>query len=96
VPPPPPPPRALRQRHGAWCLVSRVRSTAAMHEMPPRGQLAQHRHSQRTQWVAQPGFSRQIGIVAACWLSVVDLRRRIAASQKSDSSRDAGLNQSLE
>jgi hypothetical protein len=48
------------------------------------------------QWVAQPDFGRQIGIVAACWLPVVDLRRRIAASQKSDLSRDAGLTQSLE
>jgi hypothetical protein len=34
--------------------------------------------------------------VAACWLPVLDLRRRLAASQKSDLSRDAGLNQSLE
>jgi hypothetical protein len=49
-----------------------------------------------SQWVAQPDFGRQIGIEAACWLSVLDLRRRLAASQKSDLSRDAGLNQSLE
>eukprot|EP01047_Picozoa_sp_COSAG01_P024848 COSAG01_NODE_1550_length_9943_cov_233.259651_12_plen_57_part_00 len=48
------------------------------------------------QWVAQPDFGRQIGIEAACWLLVVDLRRRLAASQKSDLSRDAGLTQSLE
>jgi hypothetical protein len=50
-------------------------------------------------WVAQPDFGRQIGIVAACWLPVLvelDLRRRLAASQKSDLSRDAGLNQNLE
>jgi hypothetical protein len=50
----------------------------------------------QSQWVAQPDFGRQIGIEAACWLSVLDLRRRLAASQKSDLSRDAGLNQSLE
>jgi hypothetical protein len=48
------------------------------------------------QWVAQPDFGRQIGIVAACWLPVLDLRRRLAASQKSDLTQDAGLNQSLE
>jgi hypothetical protein len=36
--------------------------------------------------------------VAACWLPVLDLRRRLATSQKSDLSPDGGctLNQSLE
>jgi hypothetical protein len=49
-----------------------------------------------SQWVAQPDFGRQIGIVAACWLPVLDLRRRLAASQKSDLSRPGGINQSPE
>ena len=58
--------------------------------------LSPERGTHIPQWVAQFDFGRQIGIVAACWLPVLDLRRRLAASQKSDLSRDAGLNQSLE
>jgi hypothetical protein len=64
-----------------WLQVLRARRTACL---------------SISQWVAQPDFGRQIGIVAACWLPVLDLRRRLAASQKSDLTRDAGLNQSLE
>jgi prolyl-tRNA editing enzyme YbaK/EbsC (Cys-tRNA(Pro) deacylase) len=43
-----------------------------------------------------PDFGRQIGIVAACWLPVLDLRRRLAASQKSDLCRPGAINQSPE
>jgi hypothetical protein len=60
-----------------------------------RARTHSHRNPARVS-VGRSDFGRQIGIVAACWLPVLDLRRRLAASQKSDLTRDAGLNQSLE
>jgi hypothetical protein len=73
------------------CRPDRARQSRARQSYERRVLECPQGHD--SQWVAQPDFGRQIGIVAACWLPVLDLRRRLAASHKSD---PGGINQSPE